>query len=33
MTVTADAGVLGAVTLVNEQGRVVAGEMSPDGVT
>ncbi|MCV7303576.1 L,D-transpeptidase [Mycobacterium barrassiae] len=33
VTVTADAGVLGAVTLVNEQGRVVAGEMSPDGVT
>ena len=32
VTVTADAGVLGAVTLVNEQGRVVAGEMSPDGV-
>ncbi|MFI5506184.1 Lipoprotein-anchoring transpeptidase ErfK/SrfK [Mycolicibacterium rutilum] len=32
VTVTADAGVLGAVTLVNEQGRVVAGELSPDGV-
>ena len=33
ITVTAGAGVLGAVTLVNEEGRVVAGELSPDGVT
>ncbi|KUI37537.1 Ig-like domain-containing protein [Mycobacterium sp. GA-2829] len=33
VTVTADAGVLGEVTLVNEQGRVVAGHLSPDGVT
>ncbi len=33
VTVTADAGVLGAVTLVNEEDRVVAGELSPDGVT
>ena len=33
VTVTADAGVMGAVTLTNEQGRVVAGALSPDGVT
>jgi lipoprotein-anchoring transpeptidase ErfK/SrfK len=33
VTVSADAGVLGAVSLVNEEGRVVKGELSPDGVT
>ena len=33
VTVSAEAGVLGSVSLVNEQGRVVAGELSPDGVT
>ncbi|MCP9276517.1 L,D-transpeptidase [Mycolicibacterium arenosum] len=33
VTVSAAAGVLGAVTLVNEEGRVVAGELSSDGVT
>ena len=33
VTVSAEAGVLGAVTLVNEQGRVVDGEISADGVT
>ena len=33
VTVNAAAGVLGAVTLVNEEGRVVAGELSPDAVT
>lgn len=33
VTVSAEAGVLGSVSLVNEQGRVVAGDLSPDGVT
>jgi len=33
VTVTAEGGVLGSVTLVNEAGRVIEGEMSPDGVT
>ena len=33
VTVTAVSGVLGAVTLTNEEGRVVAGEVSADGVT
>lgn len=33
VTVRADAGVLGAVTLTNAQGRSVAGELTPDGVT
>lgn len=33
VTVSAEAGVLGAVTLVNDQGRVVKSELSPDGVT
>ena len=33
ITVSVDAGALGAVTLTNEQGRVVKGELSPDGAT
>lgn len=33
VTVNAATGVLGAVTLVNEQGRAVKGELSADGVT
>ncbi|CAN5484605.1 Ig-like domain-containing protein [soil metagenome] len=33
VTVSAGTGVLGSVSLVNEQGRVVEGELSPDGVT
>jgi lipoprotein-anchoring transpeptidase ErfK/SrfK len=33
VTVSAEAGVLGAVSLVNAQGRTVQGSMSPDGVT
>jgi lipoprotein-anchoring transpeptidase ErfK/SrfK len=33
VTVSAGAGVLGAVSLINEQGRLVKGELSPDGVT
>jgi lipoprotein-anchoring transpeptidase ErfK/SrfK len=33
VTVSAGAGVLGAVSLVNDQGRVVKGELSADGVT
>ena len=32
VTVSASTGVLGAVTLVNAQGRVVKGELDPDGV-
>jgi lipoprotein-anchoring transpeptidase ErfK/SrfK len=32
ITVTADAGVLASVTLVNEDGRSVGGQLSPDGV-
>jgi lipoprotein-anchoring transpeptidase ErfK/SrfK len=33
VTVSVEAGVLGEVTLVNAQGRVVEGELSADGVT
>lgn len=33
VTVNVEAGVLGDVTLVNAQGRVVAGELSPDGIS
>ncbi|WP_284236232.1 L,D-transpeptidase [Mycobacterium antarcticum] len=33
VTVNAATGVLGAVTLVNEQGRAVKGDLSADGVT
>lgn len=33
VTVSAEAGVLGAVKLINAQGRVVNGELSADGVT
>jgi lipoprotein-anchoring transpeptidase ErfK/SrfK len=33
VTVDVDAGVLGPVSLVNEQGRTVRGELSPDHVT
>lgn len=33
ITVNASTGVLGAVTLINDQDRVVNGELSPDGVT
>ncbi|MGA5465286.1 L,D-transpeptidase [Mycobacterium sp. NPDC050041] len=33
VTVAAETGVLGAVTLVNDQNRVVKGELSADGVT
>ncbi len=33
VTVSAEAGVLGSVTMVNEAGDVVDGELSPDGVT
>ncbi|MBO0879265.1 MAG: L,D-transpeptidase family protein [Mycobacterium sp.] len=32
VTVTADAGVLASVTMVNENGRAVDGRLSPDGV-
>jgi lipoprotein-anchoring transpeptidase ErfK/SrfK len=33
VTVTAEDGVLGALTMVNENGRVVDGRLSPDGLT
>jgi lipoprotein-anchoring transpeptidase ErfK/SrfK len=33
VTVTAGDGVLGAVTMVNEEGDPVAGQLSPDGLT
>jgi lipoprotein-anchoring transpeptidase ErfK/SrfK len=33
VTVSAEDGVLGAVTMVNEDGTPVAGELSPDGLT
>lgn len=33
VTVTADDGVLGAVTMVNEEGNPVDGQLSPDGLT
>jgi lipoprotein-anchoring transpeptidase ErfK/SrfK len=33
VTVSAEDGVLGAVTMVNEDGALVAGEFSPDGLT
>ncbi|MGV0835062.1 L,D-transpeptidase [Mycolicibacterium thermoresistibile] len=33
VTISAEDGVLGAVTMVNEQGRTVEGELSDDGVT
>ncbi|WP_374198885.1 Ig-like domain-containing protein [Mycobacterium sp. MYCO198283] len=33
VTVTAGDGVLGAVTLTNDEGRAVAGALSPDGLT
>jgi lipoprotein-anchoring transpeptidase ErfK/SrfK len=33
VTVTAGAGVLGAVSLIDEDGAPVAGQLSPDGVT
>src|ERR1700716_2225569 len=33
VTVTAEDGVLGAVTVVNEDGTPVAGQLSPDGLT
>jgi lipoprotein-anchoring transpeptidase ErfK/SrfK len=33
VTVTAGDGVLGAVTMVNEEGAPVAGQLSPDGLT
>lgn len=33
VTVTAGDGVLGAVTMVNEEGTLVAGKLSPDGLT
>ncbi|MBO0863788.1 MAG: L,D-transpeptidase family protein [Mycobacterium sp.] len=32
VTVSADAGVLASVTMVNENGRSVSGQLSPDGV-
>ena len=32
VTVTADAGVLASVEMVNENGRTLAGQLSPDGV-
>jgi lipoprotein-anchoring transpeptidase ErfK/SrfK len=33
VTVSVDEGVLGAVTMVNEEGNPVAGQLSPDGLT
>ncbi|QIV79719.1 L,D-transpeptidase [Mycolicibacterium frederiksbergense] len=33
VTVTAGSGVLGTVTMVNSDGRAVAGQLSPDGLT
>lgn len=33
VTVTAEDGVLGAVTMVNEYGKTVEGQLSPDGLT
>lgn len=33
VTISAEDGVLGAVTMVNEQGKTVEGELSEDGVT
>lgn len=33
VTVSAESGVLGSVTMVNENGRVVDGKLSPDGLT
>src|SRR5262245_61248939 len=33
VTISAEDGVLGAVTMVNEDGTSVAGELSPDGLT
>ena len=33
VTVSAEDGVLGAVTMVNEEGHPVAGQLSPDGLT
>ena len=33
VTITATGGVLGSVTMVNESGTEVAGQLSPDGVT
>ena len=33
VTVSAEDGVLGAVTVVNEDGTPVAGQLSPDGLT
>ncbi|MEZ0364285.1 Ig-like domain-containing protein [Mycobacterium sp. pUA109] len=33
VTVTAEDGVLGAVTMVNENGRAVSGQLSPDSLT
>nr|WP_090343606.1 Ig-like domain-containing protein [Mycolicibacterium malmesburyense]CRL74708.1 ErfK/YbiS/YcfS/YnhG family protein [Mycolicibacterium malmesburyense] len=33
VTVSAEDGVLGAVTMVNESGKTVAGALSPDGLT
>jgi len=33
VTVTAEGGVLGAVTMTNEDGRTIQGELSPDGLT
>ena len=31
--VSAEDGVLGAVTMVNDEGTLVAGQLSPDGLT
>src|SRR5207248_8570972 len=33
VTVSAEDGVLGAITMVNEDGEPVAGQLSPDGLT
>src|SRR4051794_13128954 len=33
VTVSAEGGVLGAVTMVNEDGSSIAGQLSPDGLT
>ncbi len=33
VTVTAGEGVLGSVTMVNSDGKEIAGEIGPDGVT
>jgi lipoprotein-anchoring transpeptidase ErfK/SrfK len=33
VTVSAEDGVLGAVTMVNEEGELVSGRLSPDGIT